>query len=182
MRTAFKFLLCSVVLLVSCSSCEVDWTTGDIPGEVDENTNPTTPPTSSADETMALRVLDLVNDQRAQGCRCGNDYYPPVSPLRLNSHLMNAARLHSADMADRRRMEHQGSDGSSVGDRATAAGYRWNRIGENIAWNQRSASEVFNGWINSPGHCRNIMQSAFTDMGLAVDDWYWTQVLGRSFD
>ena len=71
-------------------------------------------------------------------------------------------------------------------DRATAAGYRWVRVGENIASGQRTVEDAVASWLDSPGHCANIMNPAFTEMGAAYAinpqsrnrTAYWTQVFG----
>jgi len=68
---------------------------------------------------------------------------------------------------------------------AAYAGYRWQQIGENIAAGQGSAEQVVAGWLASPGHCANIMNPGFTEMGAAyatseggAAGSYWTQVFG----
>jgi uncharacterized protein YkwD len=87
-------------------------------------------------------------------------------------------------MASHRRFAHEGSDGSLVAGRATRAGYDWRLVGENIAAGQPSAREAVEGWIESPGHCANLMNPVFTDMGAGYEISrarlpgfvYWTQV------
>ena len=109
-----------------------------------------------------------------------------AAPLRWNEALGRAARRHSEDMSKHQRLSHQGSDGSSAGERASAAGYKWQRIGENVGSGHGSAQAVVAGWLRSPGHCANLMNPQFTEMGGAYvlnmdseDTIYWTQVLGR---
>jgi uncharacterized protein YkwD len=131
-------------------------------------------------------VLAAVNAARAQPRRCGNDAFDAVPPLAWNAALEQAAQGHSSDMANQRYFNHTGKDGRTVGERASAAGYRWQSIGENIAAGQDSAQEAVAGWLDSPGHCVNIMSRKFTEMGAAFDlsgaqkngRVYWTQVLG----
>ncbi|HVL75822.1 MAG TPA: CAP domain-containing protein, partial [Noviherbaspirillum sp.] len=64
--------------------------------------------------------------------------------------------------------------------------YRWRRIGENVGSGQGDAARAVSGWLRSPGHCSNIMNPAYTEMGAAYalnrDGEaliYWTQVFGR---
>jgi uncharacterized protein YkwD len=85
-----------------------------------------------------------------------------------NGALGDAALAHSTDMARLRYFTHQGKDGRAVGDRALQAGYRWQRIAENIAAGQESGDEAVAGWLASPGHCANIMNGRFTEMGRSV--------------
>ena len=158
-------------------SCETDLALGDFP-EDQVITDPTAPSPDAA-EALALEALDRVNALRAEGCNCGGEFFGPTAPLSLHPQLQRTAVLHSADQASRGRMSHQGSDGSRVGDRLSAQGYNWRTVGENVAWNQRSVAQVVAAWKSSTGHCKNIMNPAFTQMGLAVEDWYWTQVLAR---
>jgi uncharacterized protein YkwD len=62
----------------------------------------------------------------------------------------------------------------------------WQSVGENIAGGQPSVALVMAGWMASPGHCANIMQASFRDIGVAcvsagVSDTYrtyWTMTLG----
>ncbi|UUZ56329.1 CAP domain-containing protein [Massilia sp. H-1] len=106
--------------------------------------------------------------------------------LAWNDTLAAAAHAHSADMAAQRYLNHTGKDGRMVAERAAAAGYQASRIGENIAAGQASADEVVQGWLDSPGHCANLMNEDFSEMGAAYAvnrarapaRIYWTQVLG----
>jgi uncharacterized protein YkwD len=83
---------------------------------------------------------------------------------------------------------HTGSDGSSAGDRATAAGYIWSAWGENIAASQLTVSSVVAEWMANPVHCSNIMRGRFRDIGLACVGGtannayvtYWTMTLGAA--
>jgi uncharacterized protein YkwD len=63
--------------------------------------------------------------------------------------------------------EHTGHDGSSPAQRVEAAGYRYRVVGENIASGPQTPQEVVQGWMASPGHCQNIMDARFADMGVA---------------
>jgi len=148
------------VLLLSATGCETDLVTGDV---ADDTATPTEP----------------VNDARAAGCDCGGQFYPATGALSLHPQLQTAAIAHSNDMSARRDMNHLGSDGSRVGTRLTRAGFVWRNAGENIAWNQRSVEQVFNAWKDSPGHCANMMNPVYEYMGLAEENWYWTQVFAR---
>ncbi len=134
-------------------------------------------------------ILTAVNAARAAGTTCGTEKYPPVPPLKWNDALAKASRAHSLDMATQRYFSHQGKDGRMVAARASAAGYRWRKVGENIAVGQNTAEEVVEGWLKSPGHCTNIMAPEFVDMGVAYAIYdvsgkprvYWTQVFGLPF-
>jgi uncharacterized protein YkwD len=132
-------------------------------------------------------VLALVNAYRAAGASCGSEgTFPGVAPLAWNASLTQSSLGHSDDMVASNFFSHTGSDGSNAGQRATAAGYVWQSIGENIAAGQDSVEIVMAAWMASPGHCANIMQERFRDIGLAcvsggaVNTYrsYWTMTLG----
>lgn len=130
-------------------------------------------------------VLALVNRARSRARRCGGSNFGAAPPLQASSKLSNAARAHARDMARNNFLSHAGSDGSQVAERAGRAGYAWRLIGENVAGGPSSAQEVVDGWLSSPGHCRNIMDSGFTEMGagFATETQsrlvvYWAQVFG----
>jgi uncharacterized protein YkwD len=93
-----------------------------------------------------------------------------LGPLTLASKLNEAARIHAADMAKHEKLNHTGSDGSSVADRVKRAGYLYVRVGENIAMGQNSVDEVMSTWMKSPGHRANILAN-YTEMGASrVED------------
>lgn len=128
-------------------------------------------------------VLSLVNAARSKARKCGRKQFAAVPALTLSAVLNRAALIHSQDMASKSFLEHRGSDGSMVGDRTTRVGYRWRGVGENIAEGAQTARDVVQLWLDSPGHCANIMAAGFTEMGIAfaVDrksdaGIYWTQV------
>jgi uncharacterized protein YkwD len=91
-------------------------------------------------------------------------------------------------MAINRFFSHTGSDNSSAGDRISREGYRWSAWGENIAAGipNSAVNAVMQSWIDSPGHCSNLMATVFTNFGAAkysdsssIYGVYWTQVFGR---
>ena len=149
-------------------------------------TRPLLPITLPEQEVVGRAILDAVNAARAVPRTCGEQAFGAAPPVAWNDALGAAALAHSRDMATRRHMAHEGSDGSQVGTRATRAGYDWRLVGENIAAGQTSAREAVDGWIESPGHCANLMNPSFTEMGAGYaisrarmpGFVYWTQVFG----
>ena len=133
-------------------------------------------------------MLETVNEVRAQARVCGSyGSYSAVPPLAWNCKLEAAAMGHSMDMGINNFFSHTGSEGQSVGTRATNAGYAWSSVGENIAAGVplSSVGAVVETWVNSPGHCANLMRSSFTELGASKysnssSDYnvYWTQVFG----
>lgn len=154
--------------------------------------------TSSATKAA---YLEEINKARASSQDCGEyGVMPPAPPLKWNDQLVYAAQIHSNDMAASNTFSHTGSGtssdlvaqalhpgiGSTLAERVEYAGYTgWSTLGENIAAGYQTVQEVINGWINSPGHCRNLMSPAFTEVGMARADnsnstykTYWTQDFG----
>ncbi|MES9992546.1 MAG: Ig-like domain-containing protein [Candidatus Thiodiazotropha sp.] len=138
--------------------------------------------------TSDKEMLTLVNNARAVARSCGTTDYPAASSLAWHCNLEQAAQGHSTSMADNDYFSHTGIDGSNPGDRISAAGYVWRTYGENIAAGYSSAESAMSAWLASPGHCSNIMNSAFTEMGQAearnsasTYGIYWTQNFGDRF-
>lgn len=146
---------------------------------------PFSAPTASQGEEVEARILALVNAARAQPRRCGKEQFAAVPPLLPQSLLTEIAAGHAADMARHSYFSHTARDGSTAAVRATRSGYRWRRIGENIAAGQMTADAVVQGWLASPGHCANIMAPNYEEMGAAfvvntksTMGIYWVQVFG----
>ncbi len=138
----------------------------------------------SGTKPFRQEVLKLTNGYRATGRYCGSTWYAASKPLAWNAMLKRAANGHSRDMARNNFFSHTGSDGSSMGERITEAGYHWSYAGENIAAGYSTVASVMDGWIKSPGHCANIMSSRYKDIGVAcvpsnTADYssYWTMDL-----
>ena len=131
---------------------------------------------------QAARVLELVNAARARERQCGGQTFAPAPALKPSPVLAAAAAAHARDMAEHAELTHRGSDGSAPADRITRAGYEWRGSGENVAAGQRDADAVVAAWLESPGHCANIMEPNFTEMGVAFvqvpganPSIYWAQ-------
>jgi uncharacterized protein YkwD len=124
-------------------------------------------------------MMEEVNDLRAQGCRCPDGItYKPAPPLTWNRDLETAALRHARDMAAKNYFSHIGKDGSNFTDRVTRAGYNWQTVAENIAYGYPTAREVVRAWARSNGHCQNLMNPNFNEMGSARQGRYWVQELG----
>lgn len=125
------------------------------------------------------QFLVLVNQARSQTRNCGDTEFKAAPPLVWNSKLATAAKQHARDMAVNKRMSHKGSDGSQAWDRAQRNGYNYRAIGENVAMNPFGIPATVEAWINSPGHCANIMNQMFTELGAASDREYSVLVFGH---
>ena len=130
----------------------------------------------------AETVLSAVNAARAKaGCQ----------PLRMNARLTAAAKAHARAMAEQNFFGHAGKDGSKFSSRIKRQGYSYRTAAENIAAGHRTATQAVQGWLNSAGHRRNMLNCRMTETGIAVvyqaDDrpikgnssplrYYWVQV------
>jgi uncharacterized protein YkwD len=82
--------------------------------------------------------------------------------LRVDFHLVRAARAHSADMMQRQYFAH-----GSVGGRVVAAGARGPLFGEDLAWAQGiTAWWVVNHWLASPSHRAILLRPGFRRVGI----------------
>lgn len=166
-----------------------DGADGDPPGSIDVPSVDYCAGVAAWDEgsrAFESEVVELVNQARAQGGDCGNGgSFGASGPLSMEARLRCAARVHSLDMVERGFFDHVNPDGESPFDRMERAGYQFRNAGENIAAGQTTPSEVVDGWLQSPGHCANILSPDFTEIGvgymLAPQDpfaHYWTQTFG----
>ncbi|MGN6399102.1 MAG: CAP domain-containing protein [Flavisolibacter sp.] len=134
--------------------------------------------TAASESLDKIGILKLVNAARKKGCQCGDTYYYPAPALTWNEQLEQAAFAHSKDMFSKKYFSHTAPDGSRAGDRIEKAGYHWLMYGENIGLGYKNEKEVVEGWLKSPGHCKNIMNKDYKEMGVARAGNYWTQEFG----
>lgn len=134
--------------------------------------------------TVRSRVIELVNDARGRSRTCGSERFAAAPPLKSSEKLGDAAADHARDMARKKFFDHRGSDDSQPKSRVLRAGYESRLTGENIAYGPESAEEVVAGWLASPGHCANIMDPRFQDIGVGLatgrkrGQIYWVQDFG----
>ncbi|POM60805.1 SCP-like extracellular protein, partial [Phytophthora palmivora] len=132
--------------------------------------------TYSSYDDYYQQMLDAVNAERSKA---------GLSALCTNKKLAAAAKRHSDDMAANDFMAHDGSDGSTMSQRVTDAGYEWSAVAENVAAGQEDVASVMESWMNSEGHRANILGADYTMFGTAYayDEsttykHYWTQDFG----
>jgi uncharacterized protein YkwD len=134
---------------------------------------PIAPPDASA---ISQEIVDLTNQARAAA---------GAPSLIASPALMTAAQLHSRDMARLNLMSHDlhGIPLATLTDRAAYVNYHYQRLGENIAFNQADAASVVSSWMNSPPHRENMLDHTFTQIGVGVarnqlGEPYYTMMLG----
>ena len=134
-------------------------------------------------------MLELVNEARAdpvaeaealgidlnQGLAAGRISRDAKPPLAFHPLLIEAARGHSDWMLAEGVFSHTGSGGSSPTQRAAALGYPF-QVVENIAYRsttgvldfEESVYDNHDGLFKSPGHRVNLMNPAYSVVGLGV--------------
>ncbi|MBL4684255.1 MAG: CAP domain-containing protein [Nannocystaceae bacterium] len=131
-----------------------------------------------------MDVLEIVNMHRASGYNCGSGgSFGPAAALTMQPNLRCAARVHSKDMDTRNFFAHDNPSGESPFDRMGMAEYSYSTAGENIAAGSADAVGTMNQWMNSSGHCVNIMNPSFTEIGVGYHPGgqygtLWTQTFG----
>ncbi|MEB3164514.1 MAG: CAP domain-containing protein [Prochlorothrix sp.] len=135
------------------------------------------------------QVHQLTNEQRI-----AHD----LRPLATDDVLVDIARAHSQDMADREYFEHVTPDGATPADRGFAQNYRCRKdypgyytegIAENLYMTDRFhsvttyngvptayqwmteldiAEATVQGWMDSPGHRENILTETYDREGIGV--------------
>jgi uncharacterized protein YkwD len=131
------------------------------------------------------KLLTELNAARTKPRQCGTQSFNATTPLAWNATLGSAAEAHSRSMANNNFFDHKDRDGRTPGDRAELAGYNFQQIGENIAAGQDTVRKVVDGWLASPGHCANLMNPQFNELGAAYANdpksdagIYWTAMFG----
>lgn len=113
------------------------------------------------------RLLEEVNRVRTTPRQCGGVSFSAAPPLTWNTTLASLADAHSRAMANGNFFSHLDPDGRTPGDRAELAGFTGSPVGQNIAAALDRPRLVVEGWLASPGHCANIMNPQFSELGAA---------------
>lgn len=129
-------------------------------------------------------VLERTNAARARGGCCGDEGCFPATPaLVVDDALRRSARAHALDMDQRHYFDHDTPDGLTPFDRMREAGFRGCALGENIAVGQETPERVVKAWLESPGHCANMLSEGFGKLGVgyhpsAAQRHVWVQNFG----
>ena len=123
-------------------------------------------------------MLEAVNRVREEGAACGGERMAPAPPLVWDSRLERAAGGHASDMSTHGYLSHRDRAGRDTGERVRDAGYAWRAVGENLARNQVSVEQAIGDWLESPAHCRMLLDPSFAEIGAAEQGGYWVQVFG----
>lgn len=111
----------------------------------------------TSQNSYANEILRLVNNERTSR---------GLKALTLDARISSAADIRAREIKSA--FSHTRPDGRSCFTVLSDNGISYAGAGENIAYGQRSASEVMTAWMNSEGHRANILNSAFTKLGVGV--------------
>ncbi|OAA86904.1 SafA/ExsA family spore coat assembly protein [Clostridium ljungdahlii] len=128
-------------------------------------------------KTMENQVVQLVNQARVNS---------GLQPFTANWELSRVARYKSQDMANKGYFDHTSPTYGSPFTMMQNFGIKFTAAGENIAMGQRTAQDVMNSWMNSPGHRANILNPSFNQIGVGLakssnGTCYWTQQFIKSY-
>ena len=153
--------------------------------ELQTTATSTKPPSATAEDLapVAKLIVEQTNDFRKS---------QQLGPVSVNSHLTAAAQYFANYMARTDRYGHS-ADGKRPADRASEQGFEICIISENIAYqyssagfgNKELAGKFVEGWKNSPGHRKNMLEPFVVQTGVAVaksansDHYYAVQMFGR---
>jgi len=122
---------------------------------------------SASDPAAADATLCLLNKERTSR---------GLGTLTRSAVLDRAADRFAEDMVEREFFDHVSPGGGTFMDRIKAAGWTpsgaWT-AGENIAWGSGSLAtpeSIVDGWMHSAGHRANILNGAFTQIGIGIAD------------
>lgn len=121
-------------------------------------------------QAEAKKMITLINQARVQN---------GLGELSLNNSLESSAMVRSKEIVTL--FSHTRPDQTDCFTSITLD--RYYAAGENIAAGQTTIEEVFDAWMNSPGHRANILSSNFTDIGISLYydssstyGYYWVQL------
>ncbi|MEO8924995.1 MAG: CAP domain-containing protein [Caldimonas sp.] len=133
-------------------------------------------------------ATQLLNDVRQRGAVCSTGATSTAATLAWNDRLAEAALVQAREMARLDRMSHRDSRNRGLAERLQAVGYPLGIAVENVAVGYPSIDDVVDAWLDSEGHCANLMNAAVREFGIACFDAvstgapeerrYWALVLG----
>lgn len=137
------------------------------------------PNRTSLQETLnQTAIIDLTNKARTSN---------GLSPLNENPLLNAIAEKRAEDMLEKQYFAHVSPFGEQASDIAQRVGYRYKIIGENIASGHFFTNQkVIDGWMQSPGHRKNILSTEVEELGAAIikgkmdgeETWIAVQIFG----
>lgn len=121
------------------------------------------PPSFNKGRTLAYsdgltptNLLEATNQQRSDN---------RIGELGLSNQLSQAAQAKAQDMVDRDYWSHKTPDGKEPWAFIDETGYKYIQAGENLAYGFKNSEATIQGWMNSPSHRENVLNSNFVEAG-----------------
>ena len=128
--------------------------------------------TDTADlDYITSTMLQLINDERESA---------GLKPLKISSPINYTAQKKAEDMYKEKVLDHYSENLGWFYDQFKAAGIKYDGGGENIARGYQTVEGVMRGWMNSPGHKKNILSSDWTHVGIGFCNGYWVQQFAKN--
>jgi uncharacterized protein YkwD len=125
-------------------------------------------PTPTGNDTGALKPSEIISLSNVERAKTG------LPALRYSNRLTAMAEAKALDMIEKQYFAHESPSGDGVGELADKYGYEYLSVGENLALGDfASSSHVVDGWMNSPGHRANILNTEFTEIGVSAFEGKW---------
>ena len=126
-------------------------------GGVLPNSRPTQPATLAYSTEMSRSAL--LSNTNAERLDEG------LVALQINSLLNSSAQAKAQDMVNKNYWAHNSPNGDEPWVFFDAAGYIYQKAGENLAYGFTTSAETVQGWMNSPSHRANILDGKYTEVG-----------------
>lgn len=113
------------------------------------------------------RMIEQLNRARAEGAVCGGrGTFPPAPAVVWNEQLAVMGRAQAQWLVEIDELQHRGPQGQTLTERALQAGYRFAKVGENLAQGQRTLEGALRGWTVSETHCATLYTAAYTEAAI----------------
>jgi len=130
---------------------------GMIFGGVNPNQKASSPSTLAYSTEMSVSgLLSFTNQQRASN---------GLGPLAINSLLNSSAQAKANDMVALDYWAHTSPGGQEPWVFFDSAGYVYKKAGENLAYGFGTSNSTVIGWMNSPSHRANVLDTVYTEVG-----------------
>jgi uncharacterized protein YkwD len=141
----------------------------DIPEVVNSIKSVVKPESTSATKKVASNINSLSVDKVIYYTNQNRKDNSALRALTENTDLDRSAEIKVKDMFAEQYFEHVSPSGVSVSDLANEAGYEYVTVGENLALGDFTTNkELVDAWMASPGHRANILNTKYTEIGVAV--------------
>ena len=115
------------------------------------------------ESTAALSATEIIKYANTERENAG------LGALTVNSKLNQSAELKLKDMITKQYFDHVSPDQKGISDLGEEVGYKYIIIGENLAYGDfKDDKSLVEAWMESPKHRANILNSKYSETGLAV--------------